>query len=76
MENEHAKITEIIASRKRIDLKKKTPLTEREVSGRLFERVFLPWTAILILSHLVTMYVAPAYTWGVHFYHFFPSWYS
>jgi tetratricopeptide (TPR) repeat protein len=59
---------------KKNDPKTKVPTIEREISERLFERVFLPWTAILILSHLVTMYAAPAYMWGIHFYHFFPAW--
>jgi len=59
---------------KRIDQKKESPVTEKEVSGKAFEQVFLPWTAILILSHLLTMYLAPAYMWGVHFYHFYPAW--
>ena len=49
-------------------------MTKGEVSRRLFERVFLPWMAILILSHLLTIYLAPAYMWGVHFYHFYPVW--
>ncbi|KPL00955.1 MAG: hypothetical protein AMJ91_02285 [candidate division Zixibacteria bacterium SM23_73_3] len=52
----------------------KTKVPKREISGKLFVRVFLPWTAILILSHLLTMYIAPTYMWGVHFYHFFPDW--
>ncbi|MGB7061408.1 MAG: hypothetical protein WBF13_03540, partial [Candidatus Zixiibacteriota bacterium] len=56
------------------DPKTKTTVTKREVSGKVFERVFLPWLAILILLHLLTMYVAPAYMWGVHFYHFYPAW--
>jgi hypothetical protein len=45
-----------------------------DVSGRLFQRVFLPWTGVLILVHLLAVYVAPAYLWGVDFYHFFPVW--
>ncbi len=59
---------------KKIDSKKKGSGVNREVSWKLFERVFLPWTGILILSHLLTIYIAPAYMWGVHFYHFFPAW--
>jgi Tfp pilus assembly protein PilF len=54
--------------------KKKSPVIEPEISGRVFEQVFLPWTAILVISHLITMYIAPAYMWGIHFYHFFPVW--
>ncbi len=46
----------------------------REVSEKLFANFFLPWTAVLILVHLVAIYVAPQYLWGVHFYHFFPTW--
>jgi len=49
-------------------------MPKREISDKLFEQVFLPWMAVLILSHLLTVYVAPAYMWGVHFYHFFPAW--
>ena len=45
-----------------------------QISGQLFDRVFLPWMGILILLHLAAMYVAPAYLWGVNFYHFFPVW--
>jgi len=56
------------------DPKTKATTTKGEVSGRVFERVFLPWMAILILSHVVTMYLAPAYMWGIHFYHFYPVW--
>ncbi len=52
----------------------RSAVEKKEVSGRIFEAVFLPWTAVLILAHLLTMYVAPAYAWGVHFYHFFPAW--
>ena len=59
---------------KRIDPKTKTPVTRKDVCGKPFEQVFLPWMAVLVLSHLVTMYIAPAYMWGVHFYHFFPAW--
>ena len=59
---------------KQTDGKTKAPGDRGEISGKLFEGVFLPWTAILILSHLLTMYIAPAHTWGVHFYHFFPAW--
>jgi len=47
--------------------------TKREVTDKFFQRVFLPWTALLVLSHLVAMYIAPEYMWGVHFYHFFPA---
>jgi Flp pilus assembly protein TadD len=55
--------------------KTKNPVTEeRDVSVKLFERVFLPWTVILILAHLLTIYLAPAYMWGIHFYHFYPLW--
>jgi hypothetical protein len=53
--------------------KTKIPSLGDAVSEQLFERVFLPLTAFLILLHLLTMYVAPAYMWGVHFYHFFPA---
>ena len=56
------------------DTKTKTTVTKREISGKTFERVFLPWMAVLILLHLLTMYAAPAYMWGVHFYHFYPVW--
>ena len=56
------------------DPRTKSTTTKGECSGRVFERVFLPWMAILILSYLLTIYVAPAYMWGVHFYHFFPAW--
>ncbi len=49
-------------------------MAKKEVSGKVFERVFLPWTGVLILLHLVTIYIASAYMWGVHFYHFFPAW--
>jgi cytochrome c-type biogenesis protein CcmH/NrfG len=56
------------------DPKIKNSVTDREVSGKLFERVFLPWMAVLILSHLLTMYIAPAYMWGIHFYRFYPAW--
>jgi hypothetical protein len=59
---------------KESDTKTKPPMAKKEISGKLFERVFLPWTAILILSHLLTIYIAPAYMWGVHFYHFSPAW--
>lgn len=45
-----------------------------KVSWGLFGRLFLPWTVILILVHILTMYVAPAFMWGVHFYHFYPVW--
>ncbi len=61
-----------------VSMKKNIPKTKvstvrKEISEKFFECVFLPWTAILILSHLLTMYVSPAYMWGVHFYHFFPA---
>jgi hypothetical protein len=56
------------------DPKTKTTVTKREVSGKVFERIFLPWMAVLIFLHLLTIYVAPAYMWGVHFYHFYPVW--
>jgi hypothetical protein len=49
------------------------PLTD-QISGRVFDLVFLPWMGILILLHLLAVYVAPAYLWGVDFYHFFPVW--
>jgi tetratricopeptide (TPR) repeat protein len=55
------------------DPKMKAPGDKKEISEKLFERVFLPWTGILILSHLLTMYIAFPYMWGVHFYHFFPA---
>ncbi|MCK4404726.1 MAG: tetratricopeptide repeat protein [candidate division Zixibacteria bacterium] len=58
---------------KKNDLKTKAPVVSKEISEKLFERIFLPWTTVLILSHLLTIYVAPAYMWGVHFYHFFPA---
>jgi tetratricopeptide (TPR) repeat protein len=58
---------------KKIDPKTKDLPAPREISEKLFERFFLPWTAILILVHLLTVYVAPQYMWGVHFYHFFPA---
>lgn len=54
--------------------KDKGRTTKAEISAGVFQRIFLPWTAILILVHLLTIYVAPAYMWGVHFYHFFPAW--
>jgi len=57
-----------------IDSKTKEIESEKEISRKLFQRVFLPWTAILILLHLFSIYVAPAYLWGAHFYHFFPVW--
>jgi hypothetical protein len=47
---------------------------QKEVSGKTFEAAFLPWTAVLILAHLCTVYLGSAYMWGVHFYHFFPVW--
>jgi Flp pilus assembly protein TadD len=56
------------------DQKAKEPEVKRGISERVFNRVFLPWSAILVLSHLITIYIAPAYMWGVHFYHFFPVW--
>ncbi len=59
---------------KTTDTKTKNSMPKREISDKLFEQVFLPWMAVLILSHLLTVYVAPAYMWGVHFYHFFPAW--
>ncbi|MGB2768350.1 MAG: hypothetical protein WBC88_01325, partial [Candidatus Zixiibacteriota bacterium] len=49
-------------------------MTKRQISGKLFGSVFLPWMAILILLHLLTIYLAPAYMWGAHFYHFYPLW--
>jgi hypothetical protein len=57
--------------------KNKTPKAQTgtaKVSWGLFERFFLPWTGIIILAHALTMYVAPAFMWGVHFYHFYPAW--
>jgi Flp pilus assembly protein TadD len=57
-----------------IDSKTKEIESTSEISRKLFQRVFLPWTAILILLHLLSIYVAPAYLWGAHFYHFFPVW--
>ncbi len=57
-----------------VDPKEKKSVTKRQVSGKLFGSVFLPWMAILILLHLFTIYLAPAYMWGVHFYHFYPLW--
>ncbi|UCB53132.1 MAG: tetratricopeptide repeat protein [Candidatus Zixiibacteriota bacterium] len=56
------------------DPKEKKQAAKRQVSGKLFDSVFLPWMAVIILLHLLTMYVAPAYMWGVHFYHFYPPW--
>ena len=56
------------------DPKSKSTATKIEVSGKVFERAFLPWMAFLILLHLLAMYVAPEYMWGVHFYHFYPAW--
>lgn len=56
------------------DQKVKESEVNRGISERVFNRVFLPWTAILVLLHLITIYIAPAYMWGVHFYHFFPVW--
>jgi hypothetical protein len=64
-------------NKSRTDPKGKTSqgvATRADVSGRLFARVFLPWTGVLILVHLTAIYVAPAYLWGVNFYHFFPVW--
>jgi tetratricopeptide (TPR) repeat protein len=56
------------------DSSPKAQVGTREVSWGLFERFFLSWTAILILVHVLTMYAAPAFMWGVHFYHFHPVW--
>jgi hypothetical protein len=54
--------------------KTKGPEVRKGISQRTFRGVFLPWTAILALFHLISIYVAPAHAWGVHFYHFFPAW--
>jgi len=59
---------------KAVDPKEKKQPAKRQIPGRLFDLAFLPWVALLILLHLLTMYVAPAYIWGVHFYHFYPAW--
>jgi tetratricopeptide (TPR) repeat protein len=56
------------------DQKVKESEVNRGISERVFNRVFLLWTVILVLLHLITIYIAPAYMWGVHFYHFFPVW--
>ena len=54
--------------------KSRSTATKTEVSAKVFERAFIPWMAVLILVHLLAMYVAPEYMWGVHFYHFYPVW--
>jgi lipoprotein NlpI len=54
------------------DAKTKELVPHREISDKLFESFFLPWTAVLILAHLVTIYWIPQYLWGISFYHFFP----
>ncbi|MFH1336910.1 MAG: tetratricopeptide repeat protein [Candidatus Zixiibacteriota bacterium] len=54
------------------DAKTKELVPHREISDKLFESFFLPWTAVLILAHLVTVYWIPQYLWGISFYHFFP----
>jgi tetratricopeptide (TPR) repeat protein len=54
--------------------KTKGPEVRKEISETTFQRVFLPWTAVLALFHLLSIYVAPAHAWGVHFYYFFPAW--
>ena len=59
---------------KAVDPKEKKQSAKRRISGRLFDSVFLPWMAVLILLHLLALYVAPPYMWGVHFYHFYPAW--
>ena len=59
---------------RKTDPKVKLTTPQRQVSGKVFQRVFLPWMAVLILLHLLTMYVAPAHMWGVHFYRFYPAW--
>jgi tetratricopeptide (TPR) repeat protein len=59
---------------KAADPKEKKPAAKRQVSGKLFDSVFFPWMAVLILLHLLTMYAAPAYMWGIHFYDFYPVW--
>jgi cytochrome c-type biogenesis protein CcmH/NrfG len=58
----------------RNDKKKRSTGTKTDVTAKVFELTFLPWMAVLILLHLLTMYVAPAHMWGVHFYHFYPFW--
>ncbi len=57
---------------KKTEPKTKDLMPPREISEKLFESFFLPWTGFLILVHLLTVYVAPQSMWGVHFYHFFP----
>lgn len=52
----------------------KSDAGKKEVSARTFEAVFFPLTAVLILAHVLTIYAAPQYMWGIHFYHFFPAW--
>ena len=47
-------------------------VSPREVSPKSFEGFFLPWMAVLILIHWVTIYWIPQYLWGISFYHFFP----
>ena len=59
---------------KAVDPKEKKQPAKRLVSGKLFDSVFLPWMAVLIVLHLLSMYVAPACMWGVHFYRFYPAW--
>ncbi|HEX7402187.1 MAG TPA: tetratricopeptide repeat protein, partial [candidate division Zixibacteria bacterium] len=54
------------------DAKTKELVPHREISNKLFESFFLPWIALLILVHLVTVYWIPQYLWGISFYHFFP----
>jgi hypothetical protein len=54
------------------DSKTRERVSSGEISDRLFESFFLPWTAVLILAHLVTIYWIPQYLWGISFYHFFP----
>lgn len=63
-----------ITTTKTTGAKMKGPLVKKAISERTFQRVFLPWTAVLVLFHLLSIYVAPAHAWGVHFYHFFPAW--
>ena len=59
---------------KKADPKTKRSPSFREISEKLFESLFLPWTVVLIIAHLLTVYLLPQYMWGVHFYHFFPVW--
>ena len=59
---------------KKTDPKTKSSPPPHEISARLFEDFFLPWTLVLIIVYLLAVYVLSQYMWGVHFYHFFPFW--